>query len=267
MTIQEEICEAAFQQNFNEMLRLVATIEDKIDDENGDLGTAIAILATLQRADLATPMIDKIDVSTLTDQQHFDMTWGIANLRGDLGEEDATVLILQDVIDAGFDVGKVVGPTNQRRDIVCEISSQFGTPGSPKFFTDMTLIKTIFRTGAVAGFEGALGTEMSNKIDDMTHEEIRNLRNRTIPARAIDIESECEHDFTPPHDIKIKDKTKIKVHQNRILPSEVNDDSMDRILETKVQTEPVKKTAPDTLVNEPKAPQSLVKSLTSCFSK
>ena len=41
------------------MLRLVATIEDKIDDENGDLGTAIAILATLQRADLAKPIIDK----------------------------------------------------------------------------------------------------------------------------------------------------------------------------------------------------------------
>ncbi len=265
MTIQEEICEAAFQQNFNEMLRLVATIEGTIEDEAGDLATAIAILATLQRADLAKPIIDKIDVSKLTDQHHFDMTWGVANPRGDLGEEDAAVLILQYMIDAGFDVGKVVGPTNHTRDLVCEISSQFGTPGSPKFFTDMALIKTIFRTGAVAGFEGDLGTEMSNKIDDMTHEEIRNLRN--IPTRARDIESEHELDFTATHDTKTKYEPKIKAHQNRILPSEVNDDFMDRILETKVQTEPVRKTAPDTLVKEPKAPQSLVKWLTSCFSK
>lgn len=266
MTIQQEICNSAFQENFNEMLRLVETIEGTIEDEAGDLATAIAILATLQRADLAKPIIDKIDVSKLTDQHHFDMTWGVANPRGDLGEEDAAVLILQYMIDAGFDVGKVVGPTNHTRDLVCEISNQFGTPGSPKFFTDKALMKTIFRTRTVAGFEGDLGDEMLNKIDAMTHEEIRNLRNRNIPERNRDIESESELDFTPTHDTKTKYKPRINTNQNRILPSE-NDTSMDQILETKVPTELVRKTAPNTLVKEPKARQSFVKWLTSCFSK
>ena len=130
-SIQEQIFDAAGEfllgqsSSANTTLNsLLSTITNAIkEDADDNLGSSLVILSINGQTELAKKLSDKIDTRNLSDKQHYEILWGVANNRLPGGEQSSTFLIFQHLLEKGLDPSKknTFGQT-----VLGEIAKQFG---------------------------------------------------------------------------------------------------------------------------------------------
>lgn len=112
------------------------------------------------KASLAQSIISRIDASLLDYESHINLTWGVANLRGDGGINDPSFIALQSMISVGFNINYA---KKGGGDLFSEVAKQ--AVGSC-IVTDAELIKLILGTGEVQGFEGELANQVIQDLEN-----------------------------------------------------------------------------------------------------
>lgn len=97
ITIQEQILNNL--DNVDAFNELIDGIEDgTLPEYDGNLSLALMELTTsvgIKNVEKAKKIINKIDLSTFSDRDHYEMLWGIANNRGDGGREAPSFLVIE----------------------------------------------------------------------------------------------------------------------------------------------------------------------------
>jgi hypothetical protein len=175
--IQEQILDAAFAIDTECLNKILKKTTDKtLPELDLNLVTAVSCLTSKGDVENAKKIIDKVDLTALSNRDHYEMLWGIANNRGSGGAEDPAFLVIKHMLKAGFKAG-VIHKTeygDEKTDLFDQIvkQSQFG---SANHSTDLVIIEAILETGSVAGFP------KSSPINAQT---IEGLRNNTIEIRS-----------------------------------------------------------------------------------
>ena len=177
-TIQEQILDAAFEINNKCLNKLLEKTTDKtLPELDSNLATATSYLASKGDVENAKKIIDKVDLTSLSDHDHYEMLWGIANNRGSGGAEDPAFLVIKHMLKAGFKAGVIHKNEygDEKTDLFDQIVKQSHF-GSAKHSTDLVIIEAILETGSVAGFP---------KLSPITAQTIEGLRNNKIEMESL----------------------------------------------------------------------------------
>ena len=171
--IQEQILDAAFAIDTECLNKILEKTTDKtLPELDLNLATATSYLASKGDVENAKKIIDKVDLTALSNRDHYEMLWGIANNRGSGGAEDPAFLVIKHILKAGFKAGVIHKNEygDEKTDLFDQIvkQSQFG---SANHSTDLVIIEAILETGSVAGFP---------KSSPIIAQTIEGLRNNTI---------------------------------------------------------------------------------------
>lgn len=150
--IQERIFEAI--EDLPKFNSLIDDIKDgTLPELEGNVITAALCFTIKGDVENAKKLINKIDLSSLTDHDHYDSVWTIANNRGNLGNQDPSLLVIKHMIEVGFRVGAIA--TNKingtKTDVLDQIVKQSGF-GEKHHSTDLAIIAALLETGSIAGF-------------------------------------------------------------------------------------------------------------------
>lgn len=179
ITIQEQILNNVGNvAKFNE---LIDGIKDgTLPEFDYNLSEALSKLSTkggLENVEKAKKIINKIDLSTFSNSDHYEMMWGIANNRRDGGREDSSFLLIEHMLKVGFNAGAIIENENgdEKTDLFDQVIKQSGF-GSAKHSTDLAIIEAILEAGSVVGFP---------KNSPVTIQTIEGLKNNTIEMKSL----------------------------------------------------------------------------------
>jgi len=175
--IQEQILDAAFAIDTECLNKILEKTTDKtLPELDLNLVTAVSYLTSKEDVENAKKIIDKVDLTALSNRDHYEMLWGIANNRRGGGAEDPAFLVIKHMLKAGFKAG-VIHKTeygDEKTDLFDQIVKQ-SRFGSDNYSTDLVIIEAILKTGSVAGFP---------ELSPITDQTIEGLRNNTIEMRS-----------------------------------------------------------------------------------
>lgn len=165
-TIADHIIELVDNLDSSSLNLLLAEIPDKTlsGDHAYDLlcGTSPCLIHS-KDLNNAKELVNKVDLSSIPDESHYEIAWGIANGRGKDGKNDPTFLIIKHLIDSGLNVGAVINyGKEEKSDLLFQISSQFVAKEDPKHATELAIVEAIIETGLIAGFKK--GSDAYNQI-------------------------------------------------------------------------------------------------------
>ncbi len=176
--IQEHILDAVFEIDTECLNKILEKTTDKtLPELDLNLATATSYLASKGDVENAKKIIDKVDLTALSNRDHYEMLWGIANNRGSGGAEDPAFLVIKHMLKAGFKAGVIHKNEygDKKTDLFDQIVKQ-SYFGSVKHSTDLVIIEAILETGSVAGFP---------KLSPITAQTIEGLRNNKIEMKSL----------------------------------------------------------------------------------
>jgi len=106
--IQEQILDAAFEIDTECLNKILEKTTDKtLPELDLNLATAVSYLTSKGDVENAKKIIDKVDLTALSNRDHYEMLWGIANNRRGGGAEDPAFLVIKHMLKAGFKAGVI----------------------------------------------------------------------------------------------------------------------------------------------------------------
>jgi hypothetical protein len=164
MPKSQEIYDLLDEENYGDLKTLLQ--EEFLFTNEDDLEMLFAMLlyadslSNKSKASLAQKIVSHIDLRLLDDEKQINLTWGVANPRGEGGVDDLSFLALQSMISAGFNINYA---KRGGGDLFSEVSRQAGGSYAN---TDAELIKLTLGTVEVKGFEGELKNQVIQDLEN-----------------------------------------------------------------------------------------------------
>ncbi len=194
-TIQEKILNAAKARRLDELEDLINDMRaGSLQENKSCLSAALGSLASspddtiaAENSKIAEKLISKMNFDNFTEEDHYEIAHGVINGRIGIGYNDASISILESLINAGVNVAAA----KEGKDAFAAVCEQVSRDlESLRRITDARLLMTLLVTNKVRGFENEM-------VADVMMDKISSNENMNFSSSRENLSAMCKNEVKP----------------------------------------------------------------------
>lgn len=153
----------------------------------GCLASGLDDIIAAENSKTAKKLISKMNFNNFTDEDHYEIAHGVINGRIGIGYNDASISILESLINAGVNVAAA----KEGKDAFAAVCEQVSKDlESLRRITDVRLLMTLLATNKVRGFE-------DEKVADVMMDKISFNEDMDFSRSREDLSAMCKNEVQP----------------------------------------------------------------------